>query len=450
MLLVFGFAASAFAIHAEIPSETQAVVAKGQTQITIGGEIRTRGEYRSNNGDFQDDGPAGDDHNAAWDQRVRLQIDAQVTPNTSGRIHLESVNNNLDSLSQDLYTWGSNTSRATGEYKAGNQKATSLNILEAWIQHKGSGLFGIPAGLKVGHMPVIQAMGLFYDHRKFGDDALLLFIEPMKNLEIGALTVKLAENNANFSDDADAYLFYAGYKDKEWNANLNVSYVNDSRFAGVAGRSADLWNFGLNGGVNISGIGFKGDINFQMGEDEAPDGRTTDFKGYGGMIGAFFTIAPVKISIDFAYGSGDSNATDDENKSFITSLGADPHFTYVYEYRTRNAANENFGGLTNAWYGKLGVNADLMKNLNMDLGLFYIQAVKKIDTNNPYGFANTTDSRSIGTELDAKFTYQIDRNLKYWVEGGYLFAGKFWKAVTGDANDPDDAYAIRHGIQLNF
>jgi hypothetical protein len=86
----------------------------------------------------------------------------------------------------------------------------------------------------------------------------------------------------------------------------------------------------------------------------------------------------------------------------------------------------------------------------MDLGLFYIQAVKKIDANNPYGFANTTDSRSIGTEFDAKFTYQIDRNLKYWVEGGYLFAGKFWKAVTGANNDPDDAYAVRHGIQLNF
>ncbi|MCK7471043.1 MAG: hypothetical protein MZU95_09820 [Desulfomicrobium escambiense] len=93
-----------------------------------------------------------------------------MTPNTSGRIHRESAHNNSDSLSQDLYTWGSNTSFATGEYKAGNQKATSLNILEAWIQHKGSGLFGIPAGLKAGHMPVIQGTGLFYDHRKFGDD----------------------------------------------------------------------------------------------------------------------------------------------------------------------------------------------------------------------------------------------------------------------------------------
>src|SRR4030042_2228903 len=48
VLFVLSFAASAFAIHAEIPSETQAAVAKGSTQITLGGEIRVRGWYRDN------------------------------------------------------------------------------------------------------------------------------------------------------------------------------------------------------------------------------------------------------------------------------------------------------------------------------------------------------------------------------------------------------------------
>ena len=47
-ILVLGFAASAFAIHAEIPSETQSVVAKGSTQITLGGELRARGWYLDN------------------------------------------------------------------------------------------------------------------------------------------------------------------------------------------------------------------------------------------------------------------------------------------------------------------------------------------------------------------------------------------------------------------
>jgi len=41
VLFVLSFAASAFAIHAEIPAESQAVVGKGTTQITLGGELST-------------------------------------------------------------------------------------------------------------------------------------------------------------------------------------------------------------------------------------------------------------------------------------------------------------------------------------------------------------------------------------------------------------------------
>ena len=44
MLFVLGFAASAFAIHAEIPAETSAIVVKGESTVTIGGELRFRGE----------------------------------------------------------------------------------------------------------------------------------------------------------------------------------------------------------------------------------------------------------------------------------------------------------------------------------------------------------------------------------------------------------------------
>ena len=46
-------------------------------------------------------------------------------------------------------------------------------------------------------------------------------------------------------------------------------------------------------------------------------------------------------------------------------------------------------------------------------------------------------SKSIGTEVDAIVNYHIDRNLTYYVEGGYLFAGNFWKGVTPlDASRP--------------
>jgi hypothetical protein len=168
------------------------------------------------------------------------------------------------------------------------------------------------------------------------------------------------------------------------------------------------------------------------------------------MGGISYKLAPVTLSLDFAYGSGDDNATDNKTKTFITTLGVDQHYTYVYDYCTVNAANQINGGLVNTWYVKLGLNADLMKDLNADLNVYYLQAVKRDNMSTVYGFAHNTDSKNIGTEIDAKFTYKIDKNLQYYVEGGYLFAGNFWKAVAPVGKSPDDAYAIRHGIQLSF
>ena len=87
-VFVLGFAASAFAIHAEIPAETQAVVAKGATQISIGGDIRMRGEMTGNTTDFNKDTP---DHKEFYNGRVRLSVDAKVTPNTEGLVMIEAA-----------------------------------------------------------------------------------------------------------------------------------------------------------------------------------------------------------------------------------------------------------------------------------------------------------------------------------------------------------------------
>ena len=66
MLFVLGFAASAFAIHAEIPAETSAIVVKGESTVTIGGELRFRGELKQTNVD------SDKDTTAAYDGRVRI------------------------------------------------------------------------------------------------------------------------------------------------------------------------------------------------------------------------------------------------------------------------------------------------------------------------------------------------------------------------------------------
>jgi hypothetical protein len=125
-----------------------------------------------------------------------------------------------------------------------------------------------------------------------------------------------------------------------------------------------------------------------------------------------------------------------------------------------NAAGITSGGLQNTWYIMAGAKADIVKNLDAALKVYYLRAVNGVmkesgmlnQNTDPTGIGN---SKSIGTEVDGNINYQIDRNLKYFVEGGYLFAGNFWKYLTpvdtaGHHKSPDDAWAIRHGIQLSF
>ena len=114
-VFVLGLAASAFAIHAEIPSETQAVVAKGETQITLGGSIRIRAEYLDTR-EYDDTDEWTD--RSFYDQRVRLWVDAKVSDDVQGFIMLESE----EDSSRDSWVWGRDSDNAVGVYPEGNSK----------------------------------------------------------------------------------------------------------------------------------------------------------------------------------------------------------------------------------------------------------------------------------------------------------------------------------------
>jgi hypothetical protein len=437
-VFVLGFAASAFAIHAEIPAESQAVIAKGATQITIGGDVRIRGEFRKNNLTFNDD---GGDHISAYDQRIRLNVNAQVTPNTQAYVEIEGASA-TDTFKSTGWAWGEN-SGSKGVYQFGDAKRGGLSVLEAWILHKGSGLLGMPAGIKVGHMALALGNKLFFDHTLFGDDAIVVFADPTKELHIGLLTIKFREGTAGLNDDADAYVGLFAYKTKEFSVSGDVVHVdhqnNTGGFPGIAGADVHLWNFGLRANANISGFELKADGELQTGKITDTGGSDPKFKGYAFMVGAGYNLDPVKLGVEYAYGSGDNDPTDTSFKTFVTSLSNVQHFTYVYDYRTTTAAGTQGTGLANTSYLKIDAGAPLAKDLSGYLAYYWLRANK----------VASGVSKSIGSEIDAKITYKIDRNLNYWVEGGYLFAGNFWKTVTG-AKDPDDAYAVRHGIQLSF
>lgn len=417
VLVISGLSSSAYAIHAEIPSETQSVVAAGNTQVTLSGEVRVRGWYLQNysNNTRSGAGTPQDTHSQTWyDQRIRLGLKAEVTRNTMAYIMLESAPDDAGpNYTLDVFKWGAMNAKPGAE----------LVFLEAWLQHKGSGLFGIPAGVKAGHMPLALGEKQFLDHTKFGDDAVLFFADPTKKIHLGAWAAKFKEGSTTASNarDKDAYALYAVYRPNNENTlGANYTYISDKTNTG--GQSGSLQNLGLHANGQMSGFSYKAEIDLQFG-DVLSSTTANTYNGYGILFGLGYRLNPVNIRGEFALGSGD-NTQDGKNSELVVVSGNDVHYTLVYEYTTRTAASSSnqiystsgrASGIANTTYYRLGVDYSPVKNLTASLDGFILRATKVM-----------AGSNDIGNEVDVKLTYKLDKNLTYSVGAGYLAPGQWW------------------------
>ncbi len=505
MLCVFGFAASAFAMHADIPSETTAAIAQGDTQITLSGQIRVRYDWRHVGFNSSDSQPEINFMN----ERLRLGVLAKMSPNTTGFIELTSETDSAQADPDNLVAGSSGaaagslgyaTTHSFGSGQVGNEFKGVVSIRNMWILYHGTGLLGVESGLKVGHMPMSLGTGLFFDHTYFGDDGLIVYTFPVKELEIAGVIDKATEGNLlsgasatgrlSLSDKATGYVLLANYKPSKTTAisadvtyfdaqNLGDTIVPSTTSAATASGhfpSLHLWNWALRGNTEVGGLRLKADVEIQGGKIAMSKGTgasDVSERGYAAQVGAGYTLDPVMLDVELGYGSGDNGKSATKSKTFFTAQGPESTFgdpyryshgvqgPYVYNYRTNNAANLAFGGLQNTEYLRVGGNTNLTKDLNFDAAFFYILAPEEITASNAslYGFSSANvaaagykASHDVGPEIDTKFTYKIDKGLQTWVEGGYLWAGDFWKAVATVAPGakPSNCYTARTGIQLDF
>lgn len=455
VLFVLSFAASAFAIHAEIPSETQAVVSAQDIQITLGGEIRVRGWYLNNINDAKEPSntlsEGGKSHsNAYYDERVRLSIDAKVAPGVEGFVMLENSDTNFNNAT-DSYKWGSVPFTTSIAGSSLNSKpGTGLYFNEAWILYSGSGLLSFPAGVKVGHMPLALGEKQFFDHTKFGDDAIVFFMDPVKPLHVAFLTFKGADfssaANGN-SEDLDAYVALFTYKlDDKNTVGMNYTYLNEPN-PGLFD-NLKLQDLSIHANGNIAGLGYKAEGDIQFGSAGDPK---SDFKGFAAMLGLNYNVNPANIRASFAYGSG-GKSTDSDTKEFQTFVSSNPlnagsndqHYTLVYEYQVVSAANEQITngvgtGIANTTYFNLGVDYAATKDLNASLDGYILRASK----------TDSGVSKNIGWEVDAKIAYQLAKNLTYQIDAGYLKAGNFYRD-TNSSFEKSSATVLRHAVTLSF
>lgn len=436
VIFTLGFAASAFAITAEIPAETQAVVAKDTTQVTLGGELRFRGWYTDNTSGTRRavSNPADGPSQGWYDGRVRLSLKADVSKNTTGFVQFES-----GTTTSDVNTWGTLNTKPTN----------GLMILEAWILHQGSGLLGIPAGVKVGHMPLALGEKQFLDHTKFGDDAIVLFANPTKELHIGLLTAKFVEASTTGATTADTngYVALATYKvNKDNTIGVNYTTITDSGITvATVNQKFNFQNLGLHANGKISDIKYALEYDTQFGNQT----DTKKFKGYGIFANLGYDIKPVTVRAGYARGSGDAGNNDaTKNKDFQATLGNDVHYTFIYEFTTRDAsssaglgnATTRANGIANTTYYRLGLDADLTKDLKASVDYFMLKATEA-----------AAGSKDIGTEYNAKLTYKIDKNLTYSITAGILDPGKWWVNTVGVTTANNKTITqMMHALTLSF
>jgi hypothetical protein len=459
-LLVLGLAATAFAIHAEIPAETQAVVATGTTQVALGGEIRTRGWYFDGlqAGLGQDDGRSA----AWWDQRVRLNLQATVAPGVVGFVELETNSG----LSGDKYVWGTGTI-GNGAGGSNHKPDADIDVLQAWILYTGQGLFGFNSGLKVGHMPLKLSYGEFFDNTQYGDDALVLFMDPIKGLHMGALTIKFNEcmtgGNCRFdnTNDLDGYVFLTTYKwDDKNTIGVNYTYLNQSDV------ELTMSNIGLHADGAFGPFGYKvqGDIQFgsvNEGISPANNARQADFGGWAVSLAGNYDFASMNVPLNlrgaFIYGSGEGDANDDSFDEFVPFVGNIQNYSFIYEYNHATTAFNKSG--LNSPFPSDGHAAGVANTTYINLGVDYKATSDITLSADAYGFwASNTDawedrtdngvSSTAGWEIDAKFKYKVARNLVYQMDFGYFDPGGFYEDAYGI--DTKGVTALRHSLTLSF
>jgi hypothetical protein len=475
VFLVLSFAFSAFA--------------EDKPEITLGGKIIVKGWWVQDVSGLSghNEVPADTNSHSFWHENVYLTVDAKVSDSLRGMIELETASGG--SANSGLWYWGD---KGRGYDSKPN---ADILIRQAWIQYAGTGLMGVPAGMKIGHMPISLGEKIYLNNERFGDDALLLWTDPMKELHIAVGTVKLNEGDVlNHTDDLDGYVALATYQwDKDNMIGINYVWVHsdgncpsadsgevDDDFEPVPNylqNNVDELNFhnvGVHAKGMISGLSYAAEGDFQFGKIKNYELEDIDIKpkGWGVIAKLGYMVDPVNIRASFAYGSGDDNPFDKDCEEFQTQQGPDygatarlVHYTQIYERTIRTAAlvaaltttpggNTTNTGIANTTYYNLGVDVTPMKDFSLSLDGFLLYAsetkgwerVIEFET----GERQSVDD-SLGWEVDAKLNYTITKNLSYFVEAGWFDAGDFYKDTNVLLGGEDKGVGqIVHGLALTF
>ncbi|HID93828.1 MAG TPA: hypothetical protein EYP60_06995, partial [bacterium (Candidatus Stahlbacteria)] len=291
ILLIAGISATASAMEAD---------------ITLGGDIMVRGWYVDN---VHHGVPEKTESQAFYTTEASITLDAKVSDNVRGLIQLETTSG-VDGYTGE-FIWGQ-----TGyDFKPD----ADLRFRQLWIQYTGSGLLGVPAGIKVGHMPLALGEKQFLNNERFGDDAILLWVDPTKEIHLAGAIAKLNEGLYDeHRDDIDGYVLLATYAlDKDNTIGINWTYIHADDECPSVGEVEDIdfHNLGIHGNGSVSGLMWAAEADIQFGGADGVvslGGADRDAKGWAVLASLGYMVDPINLRAKFAYGSGDDDYFDED------------------------------------------------------------------------------------------------------------------------------------------
>ncbi len=408
---------------------------------------------------------------SAVEQRTKVNIKASFTNEVSAFIELDSYDIWGEDFRSPNYVTG-----ADGRANSGDD----VEIYQAYID--ADKLFGLPVHLRIGRQELQLGNGFLLGNNDSGKvmftglsfDAAHLTYTPLDTLAVGAVWAKAAERTGIEQDgDVDLYALYAHYEGiKDTVLEAYWLYGRDARaLSDNQGSLAQEWlenlfsvdDYGVTnlhtiavrgaGTLEAFGIGafdYNAEVAYQFGNADQV-GQTFNLASAGGFslygddlakwnawagqteIGYTFTTQfTPRIYVGGVYLGGEDNRKHD----FLDTVAAaiypfyKPRASVSFNRLFSNFEYSNFldgTDLSNCWIARLGASANFIKNLTVNAGVSYFQALEAFDEPHSalplVAFWTKKNSTDLGWEtlLSAKYDYTQD--LSFEAGWGHLFPG---------------------------
>ena len=409
---------------------------------------------------------AADKKHAYWETRARLKFDAIMGKSLSGTLLFE----------MDSSRWGD---RAGGKDQMGLLKAdqAAVEIKQVYI-NIGVPVIPVPATVTVG----LQGINI-RPHMLISTDAMGITagikLDPVM---IRLYWSKYLEGRDATSDDVDLYGLNVDAKIGKVTVggyglflNMNtypVAFVS-ADYGVSPPQRADIGYYGVyaDGGVGPVNINF--DFIYDRGKVEGRGASTTEIKyrGWATRLKVDFPWEKFNFGVVGAYGSGSDKNKADKIGAFVTPPGSESAAamgeSLVMFSSWVNRGNTGLRGGTagstfyeppmgGLWYGKLYGSFKATPWYKVTLAALYIGDTTK--NGNTIGNARKADNvtlrddKEIGWEFDLYNEFQIYKNLKYTVAGGFMTKGdglEFYSAATGNVK-PKTPWIIMSSLNYSF